>query len=72
MSKLYGIQNKKGQWHRLKASHSYRKLWVDSIEDAKIWAKLREVKSRLTFLNNNSDEIYFLVEINIKDILVVK
>jgi len=49
---LYAVRNKEGKWFRSKGQNGYGKSWVDSIENAKIYTKIGQARSRVSFWAN--------------------
>lgn len=60
--KLYVVRNKQGKFFRAVGQNSYRKNWVDTLEEAKFYAKLGQAKSRVTYFFK-SDPSYGCPEI---------
>ena len=50
---LFAVRNKEGKWFRAKGQNGYGNSWVDEIKDAKIYTKIAQARSRVTFWANN-------------------
>jgi hypothetical protein len=50
---LYVVVNQEGQFFRAVGYGGYGKSWVDTIDKAKIYAKLGQARSRVTYWYNN-------------------
>ena len=51
---LYAIRNHEGKWFRAKGFSGSGPSWVDELAKAKIYPKLSQARSRVTFFANNS------------------
>lgn len=55
--KLYAIQNKDGKWFKSRGFRNYgRTSWVDTLEEAKIYSKISQARSQVTYWFNNYPE----------------
>jgi hypothetical protein len=50
---LYAVQNQDGKWLRSKGYGGAGKTWVDDLASAKIYAKLGQARSRVTYFVKN-------------------
>jgi len=54
--KLYVVRNAKGQFFRSKGYGGYGKTWVDDIQKAKVYTKIGQARSRVTWFANTYPE----------------
>ncbi len=53
---LYAVRNKDGEWFRAKGYGGGGASWVDDIKKAKIYSKIGQARSRVTFFATNYPE----------------
>lgn len=53
---LYAVQNHVGDFFRAKGFGGYGLSWVKEISSAKIYTKLSQARSRVTYFNNNNPD----------------
>lgn len=53
---LYVVRNQEGHYFRAKGFGGYGKTWVDDIQKAKVYPKLAQARSRVTWFYNNYPE----------------
>lgn len=53
---LYAVRNKEGKWFRAKGFGGSGASWVDSLTKAKIYPKIGQARSRVSFFANNYPE----------------
>lgn len=53
---LYAVRNQEGKFFRSKGYGGYGQTWVDDIKSAKIYTKLGQARSRVTWFSNNYPE----------------
>lgn len=51
---LYAVRNHEGKWLRARGIYGSGETWVDNLQDAKIYAKLGQARSRVTYFANSS------------------
>lgn len=49
---LYVVQNQEGKFFRSKGYSGYGDTWVDNVQNAKIYTKLSQARSRVTWFYN--------------------
>lgn len=49
---LYAVRNKEGKWFRSKGMNGYGESWVEDINKAKIYPKIGQARSRVTYWSN--------------------
>ena len=70
---LYAVRNKEGKYFRAKGYGGYGSNWVDNIEQAKIYPKIGQARSRVTFFANNFPTfgVPDLIELKVTQAIVV-
>jgi len=63
---LYAVKSKDGKWFRAKGFGGYGDSWVDSLDNAKLYTKIGQARSRVTFWATNFPEY------GIPDIVMIK
>lgn len=65
--KLYVVRNKEGKFFRSKGYGGYGKTWVDDIQQAKVYTKIGQARSRVTWFANTYPEygIADIVELDV-------
>ena len=53
---LYIVQNREGKFFRAKGYGGYGDTWVTDINKAKVYTKIGQARSRVTWFNNNYPE----------------
>lgn len=70
---LYAVRNQEGKYFRAKGYGGYGSNWVDDIQQAKIYPKIGQARSRVTFFANNypSFGVPELIELKVTQAIVV-
>jgi hypothetical protein len=50
---LFAVQNNQGQWFRAKGFGGHGNTWVDDFQKAKVYPKIGQARSRITFFATN-------------------
>lgn len=49
---LYAVQNQEGKWFRAKGYQGGGNTWVDSLETARIWTRIKPARATITYFAN--------------------
>jgi hypothetical protein len=55
--KLYAVRNHEGRWFRSKGFGGYGNSWVDEIQKAKVYTRIGQARSRVTYFANAHNDI---------------
>jgi hypothetical protein len=56
MIELYIVQNKEGKYFRARGQHGYGETWVEDIQKAKVYGKIGQARSRVSYFYKNWPE----------------
>lgn len=70
---LYAVRNKEGKYFRAKGISGYGESWVDDLNKAKIYTKLGQARSRVTYYSNNFPKYGFpdIIKLVVGEIVVI-
>lgn len=71
---MYAVRNQEGKFFRAKGYGGYGDTWVDDIEKAKIYPRIGQARSRVTFFANTYPQygIPDLVELRVTEMIAVQ
>lgn len=71
---MYAVRNQEGKFFRAKGYGGYGNTWVDDLKKAKIYPRIGQARSRVTFFANTYPQygIPDLVELRVTEMIAVR